>query len=152
MFFNVGGSEIIFSILGLAIGIAIAIIRARYWKERITEHEEKNESLNKANKKKDAKLKDLNITLQEYEANIENLGEKLDQNIENKHDLTSQINLRDQAINQLKEDATTLDSQIKAMSAHAKKAQINKEELENSLKIKETARARQIDEHDRTSR
>ena len=52
MFFNVGGSEIIFSVLGLAIGIAIAIIRARYWKEQITEHEEKNESLNKANKKK----------------------------------------------------------------------------------------------------
>ena len=83
-------------------------------------------------------MKDLNTTLQEYEANIINLGEKLNQSIKNKHALTFQINKRNQSINQLKEDANILDSQLKALSAHAKKAQINKEELQNSLKTKET--------------
>jgi predicted flap endonuclease-1-like 5' DNA nuclease len=76
--------------------------------------------------------------LQEYEANIENLGEKLNQSIGNKHKLTSHIKVRDQAINQLKVEVNTLDSRITTMSVRAKKAQTNQEELENSLKIKET--------------
>jgi predicted flap endonuclease-1-like 5' DNA nuclease len=128
MFFNVGESELIFSIVGLAIGIVIAIIRARYWKERITEHEENNESLNKANKNKEAKLKDLHATLQEYKANIEKLGARA----------REQIIKRDEAINQLKEQVNTLDGQFKAMTVRARKAQTYTEELENSLKIKET--------------
>jgi len=138
MFFNVGGSETIYFVVGLSIGLVIAIIRARYWKEEINEHEEKNKSLNKANKKKDAKLKDLNTTLQEYESNIETLGEKLNHSIENEYSLSSIIDKRDQAINQLKKGVNTLDSQLKAMSVHAKKAEMNNEELGNSLKIKET--------------
>jgi len=138
MFFNLGNSEIIFSVIGLAIGIIIAIVRARYWKERITKHEENNESLNKANKKKDTKLKDLYTTLQKNETNIKNLGEKLDQNIEDKHNLTSHIKVRDQSIKQLKEEVNTLEIRIKTMNERAKKAQINQKELENSLKIKDT--------------
>ena len=83
-------------------------------------------------------MKDLHTTLQEYETNIENLGEKLTQSIENKHHLTSQINKRNQAINQLNERVNTLDGQLKAISTRAKKAEINNKELENSLKINET--------------
>ena len=138
MIFNVGGSEIIVFVAGLGIGIVIAIIRARYWREKITKHEEKNKSLNKTNKKKDANLKDLNTTLQEYESNIENLGEKLNQKIENNHDLSSQINERDQAITRLKEEVETLGNQLKTITARAKISQMTNEKHENSLKIKET--------------
>jgi predicted flap endonuclease-1-like 5' DNA nuclease len=128
MFFNVGESEVIFAVVGLALGIVIAIIRARNWKERITEHEEQNESLNNANEKKDAKIKDLDTTLQEYKAKLEELGVRA----------RDQIRKRDEAINQLKMQINTLDSQLEVMGDNAKKAIKNIEELDNSLEIRET--------------
>jgi predicted flap endonuclease-1-like 5' DNA nuclease len=128
MFFNVGESEVIFAVVGLAIGILIAIIRARYWKERITNHEEQNESLNNANEKKDTKIKDLNTTLQEYKGKLEELGVRA----------RDQIRKRDEAINQLKLQVNTLESQLEVMDANVKKAKINIEELDNSLERRET--------------
>jgi predicted flap endonuclease-1-like 5' DNA nuclease len=137
MFFNGNGSETIFFVAGLFIGIVIAIIRARYWREQIEKLEEKNQSLRKVNTKKNAQLKDRSITLQGYEVKIENLSEKLNQSIADNHSLASQVNERDQGITQLNEKVKALDGQIKALRAHAKKVEMSKEELENSLNEKE---------------
>jgi len=137
MFFNVVRGETIFFVVGLFVGIVVAIFRARYWRGQIIEHEKKNQSLTKANKKKDTQLKGLSTTLQEYEAKMENVSEKLNRSIANNHSLASQVNERGQAITQFKEEVMALDGRIKTVRAQAKKVEMNKEELENSLKEKE---------------
>jgi predicted flap endonuclease-1-like 5' DNA nuclease/outer membrane murein-binding lipoprotein Lpp len=137
MFFDVGVSETIFWVVGLFIGIVIAIIRARYWRKQINEYEEKNQSLTKANKKINAKVNNLSTTLQEYKANTQDLSEKLNQSIANNHSLSKEINERNQAITQLKEEVNAVRAHIKTVNAHANKAEMDNEELENSLKEKE---------------
>ena len=137
MLLNVGWSEMILLIAGLFIGLLIAALRARHWREQINVHEEKNQSLEMSNKKKATQLKDLKTSVQKHKANIEDLSDKISQSIENKHSLTHQVNERDQALDQLKEEAKNLVGQIKNMNTRATKAETKNQELEKSLKLME---------------
>jgi len=134
MLFNVGWSEMILLIAGLFIGLLIAALRARYWRGQINVHEEKNQSLEKSNKKKNTQLKDLKTSVQKHKANIEDLSDKLSQSIENNQSLTHQVNERDQALGQLKEKAKNLVDQLKNMNTRATKAETKNQELENLFK------------------
>ena len=96
----------LYLLMGLAIGIAIYLLKERSWKEEIIELDEQIEKIQSIETKNKEQIKNLKALLKESHTNSENLGNQLetrDQNIQNLN------NARARANNKIQENEETID-------------------------------------------
>ena len=107
----------LYLIAGLAIGIIISIMRARTWKEKISELDEQIKKIKSIDTKNKKQIKNLNELLKESQTNSENLRDQLKTSDQNIHHLNTQIKERDQTIDQKDKELQTREGKIDELTA-----------------------------------
>jgi methyl-accepting chemotaxis protein len=107
---------LLYLIVGLAIGIIIYLLKARSWKEKITELDEQIEKMQSIETKNKKQNKNLNALLKGSQTNSENLRDQLETGAKNIHDLNNQIKENEETIDQKDQELQTQEGKIEELS------------------------------------
>ena len=107
----------LYLIAGLVIGIIISLLRARGWKEKISELDEQIEKIQSIDTKNKKQIKNLNVLLKGLQTNTENLRDQLKTSDQNIHHLNNQIKEREQTIEQKDKELQTREGKIDELMA-----------------------------------
>jgi chromosome segregation ATPase len=91
----------LYLVVGLAIGIAVAILRARYWQGEIKDLDEIIKKLESSEKKNKAQINTLNTSLEEAQVNSQLLKKQLETSAEKITNFSNQAKEKDGTINQM---------------------------------------------------
>ena len=109
----------LYLIAGLAIGIIISILRARDWKEQISELDEQIEKIQSIDTKNKEQIKNINVLLKGSQTNSENLRDQLKTKAQNIHNLNNQIKEMEQTIEQKDTELQTREGKIEELTTQA---------------------------------
>jgi predicted flap endonuclease-1-like 5' DNA nuclease len=128
----------LYLLIGLALGVIIAILRARSWKEEIRELDEqieKNLSIETKNKEQ---IKNLNARLEESQTNSENLRDQLKTMAQNLQKYNNQIKEKEQTIDQKDEKLQTRDGKIEELTTQIMERDQSNKQMNTELQTRAT--------------
>ena len=122
--------------VGLALGIAIAMIRARYWQGEIKERDEKIENLESSEKKNEAQINNLNKNLEEAQTNSELLKKQLETSAERINNFSKQVKERDRSINQMNAEMQELGENVDRLTTQREDRDQSIQQMKRELEIR----------------
>ena len=128
----------LYLIAGLAVGVIISILRARYWKEEISELDEQIEKIQSIDTKNQEQIKNLNARLEESQNNSEKLRDQLKTSTQNIHNLNNQIKERDRTINQMNTEIQKLEENIDRLTTQREDQDQSNKQMNTELQTRAT--------------
>ena len=128
----------LYLLVGLAIGVLISILRARYWKEEIRELDGQIEMIQSIDTKNKEQIENLNARLEESQSNSEKQRDQLKTNTQNIHNLNNQIKERDGTINQMNTKIQKLGENIDRLTTQREDQDQSNKQMNTELQTRAT--------------
>ncbi len=122
--------------VGLAIGIAVAILRARYLQGEITERDEIIKNLESSEKKNETQINNLNTSLEEAQANSQLLKKQLETSAERITNFSNQAKERDSTINQMNTKIQELRENIDILTTQREDQDLSIQKMKKELEFR----------------
>ena len=122
--------------VGLALGIIITMIRARYWHGEIRERDEKIENFESSEKKNEAQINTLNKRLEEEQTKSDQLKKQLETSAERINKFSNQVKENDRTINQMNTKIQELGENVDRLTTQREDRDQSIQQMKQELEIR----------------